>query len=105
VAGPCAQPAQSGEFAPDQAENHIAPNHLQRAFQAGVPNQKWVADFTYIWTAKGWLYVAVVLDLYSRLAGSGQTSTRRRPVNKSDGLKDHNESRWRMSLPQDHLRS
>ena len=32
------------------------------------PNQKWVADFTYIWTAEGWLYVAVVLDLYSRRA-------------------------------------
>jgi putative transposase len=33
-----------------------------------LPNQKWVADFTYIWTAEGWLYVAVVLDLYSRRA-------------------------------------
>ena len=33
---------------------------------ADVPNKKWVADFTYIWTAEGWLYVAVVLDLYSR---------------------------------------
>jgi transposase InsO family protein len=31
-----------------------------------APNQKWVADFTYIWTAEGWLYVAAVLDLYSR---------------------------------------
>jgi transposase InsO family protein len=30
------------------------------------PNQKWVADFTYIWTAEGWLYVAVVIDLFSR---------------------------------------
>jgi putative transposase len=33
---------------------------------APAPNQKWVADFTYIWTAEGWLYAAVVLDLYSR---------------------------------------
>ena len=31
-----------------------------------APNQKWVADFTYIWTAEGWLYAAAVLDLYSR---------------------------------------
>jgi len=38
------------------------------SFQADAPNQKWVADFTYIWTAEGWLYVAVVLDLYSRRA-------------------------------------
>ena len=33
---------------------------------ADRPNQKWLADFTYIWTAEGWLYVAVVLDLFSR---------------------------------------
>ena len=44
----------------------IAPNLLDRQFDAERPNQKWVADFTYIWTAEGWLYVAVVLDLYSR---------------------------------------
>ncbi|MDD0812923.1 IS3 family transposase [Curvibacter sp. RS43] len=47
-------------------QNHIAPNHLQREFQALEPNQKWVADFTYIWTAEGWLYTAAVMDLYSR---------------------------------------
>jgi putative transposase len=44
----------------------IAPNILDRRFQATAPNQKWAADFTYIWTAEGWLYVAVVIDLYSR---------------------------------------
>ena len=44
----------------------IAPNVLDRVFEAPAPNQKWVADFTYIWTAEGWLYVAVVIDLYSR---------------------------------------
>ena len=44
----------------------IADNVLDRQFQADAPNQKWVADFTYIWTAEGWLYAAVVLDLYSR---------------------------------------
>ena len=46
----------------------IADNVLDRQFKADAPNQKWVADFTYIWTAEGWLYVAVVLDLYSRRA-------------------------------------
>lgn len=46
----------------------IAPNVLDRQFQASSPNQKWVGDFTYLWTAEGWLYVAVVLDLYSRRA-------------------------------------
>ena len=44
----------------------IADNVLDRQFQADAPNRKWVADFTYIWTAGGWLYVAAVLDLYSR---------------------------------------
>ena len=44
----------------------VADNVLDRQFEASAPNQKWVADFTYIWTAEGWLYVAVVLDLYSR---------------------------------------
>lgn len=44
----------------------IAPNVLDRDFEADAPNQKWVADFTYIWTAEGWLYLAVVLDLFSR---------------------------------------
>jgi putative transposase len=47
-------------------EHMIAPNVLERAFAAEGPNRKWVADFTYVWTAEGWLYVAAVLDLYSR---------------------------------------
>jgi putative transposase len=44
----------------------VAPNTLDRRFEATAPNRKWVADFTYIWTAEGWLYVAAVIDLYSR---------------------------------------
>ena len=44
----------------------IAANVLDRQFEASAPNQKWVADFTYIWTAEGWLYVAAVIDLFSR---------------------------------------
>lgn len=47
-------------------EHSIAPNLLERQFEAAAPNQRWVADFTYLWTQEGWLYVAVVLDLYSR---------------------------------------
>jgi len=43
-----------------------AENLLARQFEATAPNQKWVADFTYLWTAEGWLYVAVVMDLFSR---------------------------------------
>lgn len=44
----------------------IAPNLLNRQFQADAPDTKWVADITYIPTREGWLYLAVVLDLYSR---------------------------------------
>lgn len=44
----------------------VAPNHLAQHFQASAPNEKWVSDITYVWTREGWLYVAVVMDLYSR---------------------------------------
>jgi len=44
----------------------VAPNVLDRAFEASAPNCKWIADFTYLWTAEGWLYVAAVIDLFSR---------------------------------------
>ena len=44
----------------------VAENLLDRQFTATAPNQKWVADFTYLWTSEGWLFVAVVLDLFSR---------------------------------------
>jgi transposase InsO family protein len=43
-----------------------APNLLQRDFSAPAPNRKWVTDITYIDTAEGWLYLAPVLDLFSR---------------------------------------
>lgn len=44
----------------------IAPNVLNREFRAAKPNEKWVADITYIPTEEGWLYLAGVLDLFSR---------------------------------------
>ena len=44
----------------------LSPNLLDRQFTAQRPNQKWIADFTYVWTAEGWLYVAAVIDLFSR---------------------------------------
>ena len=47
-------------------EQSPAPTLLDRDFAAAAPNRKWAADFTYIWTGEGWLYVAVVMDLYSR---------------------------------------
>lgn len=47
-------------------EHTIASNVLDRQFAAEGPNKKWAADFTYLWTAEGWLYIAAVMDLFSR---------------------------------------
>jgi putative transposase len=58
----------------------VAPNALDRHFEASAPNKKWVADFTYIWTAEGWLYVAGVIDLYSRRVVGWSMSALRRPL-------------------------
>ncbi len=44
----------------------IAKNLIDRDFVASGPNEKWATDITYIWTAEGWLYLAIVMDLYSR---------------------------------------
>ena len=54
---------------PDLGERQVAAvaaNVLDRTFEAPAPNRKWIADFTYVWTAEGWLDVAVVIDLFSR---------------------------------------
>lgn len=47
-------------------DNPIAPNLLDRQFTVEKPNEVWVGDITYIWTAEGWLYLATVIDLFSR---------------------------------------
>jgi len=44
----------------------VAPNLLDQDFTASGPNEKWGADLSYIWTQEGWLYLAVVIDLYAR---------------------------------------
>ncbi len=45
----------------------VAPNRLERNFSASAPNEKWVGDIVGIWTDEGWLYLAALLDTYSRL--------------------------------------
>jgi len=45
----------------------VAPNLLQQNFTANQSNEKYVSDITYVWTEEGWLYLAVVMDLYSRM--------------------------------------
>jgi len=46
----------------------VAPNLVNREFFVGSPNRVWVSDITYIWTMEGWLYLCIILDLYSRKA-------------------------------------
>ncbi len=59
----------------ERSTNAISSNILDRTFQAPSANRKWVADFTYIWTAEGWLYVAAVIDLFSRRVVGWSMST------------------------------
>jgi len=74
----------------------VAPNLLEQDFTATAPNQKWVSDITYIQTDEGWLYLAVVLDLYSRLV-VGWSMSERMTVNLvSDAL---TMALWRRKMP------
>jgi len=60
---------QKTRFKPTTDSNHgepVAPNLLDQDFACDGPDQKWGADISYIWTAEGWLYLAIVVDLYSR---------------------------------------
>ena len=51
----------------DSRHSHpVSPNVVDRSFVADGPNRVWLADLTYIWTGEGWLYLAAVLDMYSR---------------------------------------
>ena len=60
---------QAKKFKVTTDSNHskpVAPDLIEQDFSAAAPNQKWTSDITYIWTDEGWLYLAVVMDLYSR---------------------------------------
>jgi putative transposase len=54
----------------------VAANLLNRDFSPAEPNKAWVADITYIWTNEGWLYLAIVIDLYSRAVVGWSMSSR-----------------------------
>ena len=63
------QAIQAKKFKVTTDSNHskpVAPDLLEQDFSATAPNQKWTSDITYVWTDQGWLYLAVIMDLYSR---------------------------------------
>jgi putative transposase len=85
---------------PDPGERQataVAPNRLDRSFEAPAPNRKWIADFTYVWTAEGWLYVAAVLDLFSRRVVGWSMSARMTAQLVTDAL---TMAIWRRGKPQ-----
>src|SRR5258707_12203886 len=53
----------------------VAPNLLDQDFAATGPDKKWGADISYVWTREGWLYLAVVIDLFALGSSAGQQAT------------------------------
>ena len=53
----------------------VAPNRLDQNFETERPDQAWTADITYVATAEGWLYLAIVLDLYTRRSSAGRCAS------------------------------
>jgi transposase InsO family protein len=74
----------------------VASNLLEQDFTAPAPNCKWVSDITYVATDEGWLYVAVVLDLYSRLVVGWAMSERMTAQLVCDALR---MALWRRKMP------
>ena len=73
----CARPRRRFKVTTQSGHAHSVPdNRLQRQFAVEAPNTCWAADITYIWTEEGWLYLAVLLDLYSRRVVGWSTSRR-----------------------------
>lgn len=60
------QPRRSQRTTDSQHAFPVAPNRLDQDFTTAAPNEKWGTDLSYIWTREGWLYLAVVIDLYAR---------------------------------------
>ncbi|MBK8989969.1 MAG: DDE-type integrase/transposase/recombinase [Chloroflexi bacterium] len=73
-----------------------APNQLAQDFGASQPAEKWCGDITYVWTAVGWLYLAVVIDLYScRIVGWAMNARMTAQL-----VRDAFQMAWRQCRPQ-----
>jgi putative transposase len=73
-------------------------NELKQDFYADEPNQKWVGDITYLWTSEGWVYLAVVIDLYSRMVVGWAMSDRMKTSLVCDALM---MALWRRGNPRE----
>ena len=74
----------------------VAPNLLKQDFSADAPNQKWACDITYLWTGEGWLYLAVVIDLFSRMVVGWAMDKRMKAGLVCDALQ---MALWRRRMP------
>jgi transposase InsO family protein len=75
-------------------ESIVCPHLLERNFKPTGPNQVWTGDITYIWTRAGWMYLAVVLDLYSRRVVGWNVSDRPNTDLALAALSQALASRW-----------
>ena len=71
----------------DSRKTVAAPNRLDQQFTASRPNQRWVSDITFIPTREGWLYLAVIIDLYSRAVIGWTMHKRMKTALVTDALK------------------
>ncbi len=74
----------------------VAPNLLGQDFKTAAPNQKWVCDIKYLRTAEGWLYLAVVIDLFSRMVVGWSMDKRMKAKLVCDALQ---MALWRRRMP------
>ncbi len=89
----------------DMPEHKTCKNRLRRNFTARRPNRNWVGDITYLWTGEGWLYLATVMDLYSRRVVGWSISDK--PDSQlaiealRDALKNRPYRKWRLMFHSD----
>lgn len=89
--GLCAKVKRRFKRTTDSQHSHpVAPNLLDQNFTAERPNQVWSTDISYIWTREGWLYLAIVMDLYSRRIIGWAVSDRLKTALPLEALKQAN---------------
>ena len=95
--GPVATAARKIKAATDSGHDRpVAPNLLEQDFGAEAPNQKWVRGITCLWAGEGWRRLAVVPDLFSRMAAGWAMERRMKAALVCDALR---VALWRLKMP------